>query len=313
VLEPTGAWTNAPEAAPYRQDRANPFLPAVSPHADAHDAVDTPHIAPDEQTPVQARSRRIEPLAVATLLPTVICFLPSLVAIAVVGALCEAAIGVPAGLIVLLWLAAAGWLFTARGEALLARKLFGARAPHPQEAAVLTPAWHRVCASAGQDPSKYSLWMQNSPELNAAAFAGRVVMVTPVALARPTHELEGVLAHELGHHLGGHSIPLTLNYYFTLPLVLISKVTASTSLDKNRFVVALTRGARRRLEFHADRTATQLGYGEHLLTAMRAIEEQGRRRGPQPELALWQQLTSTHPPMGKRIGQLEDALASGNR
>ncbi len=66
-------------------------------------------------------------------------------------------------------------------------------------------------------------------------------MATPGALARPTHELEGVLAHEPGHHLAGHSIPLTLNYYFALPLVLVSRVTASASLNKNRFVVASRR------------------------------------------------------------------------
>jgi hypothetical protein len=79
------------------------------------------------------------------------------VAVAVVGTIVEAAIGVPAGILVLLWFAAAGWLFTARGEVLLARELIATRAQHPEEAAVLAPAWHRVRASAGQDPSRYSL------------------------------------------------------------------------------------------------------------------------------------------------------------
>ncbi|MFF2478351.1 M48 family metalloprotease [Streptomyces sp. NPDC058066] len=64
----------------------------------------------------------------------------------------------------------------------------------------------------------YKLVIENSTDLNAMAAVGHVVGVTTYALNRiPSGNLAVVLAHELGHHTGGHAWAGLLGYRSSLP------------------------------------------------------------------------------------------------
>ena len=80
----------------------------------------------------------------------------------------------------------------------------GLREPTAAEQSRLRPAWLAVLGAAGQArTSKYRLRVLETGELNAMAAGGRQVFITSGALgAMPDAWLPGVLAHELGHHVG---------------------------------------------------------------------------------------------------------------
>ena len=62
-------------------------------------------------------------------------------------------------------------------------------------------------------------------ELNAFACGGHLVVVTSFAIEELTaRELSGVLAHELSHHLGLHTVALTLGHWLSLPVLLLARV-----------------------------------------------------------------------------------------
>jgi Zn-dependent protease with chaperone function len=120
--------------------------------------------------------------------------------------------------------ACAGW--TASGvlallrpvEAVLARLLFrGLRRPGPAELARIAPALDRVCRTAGDDPGRYLLRVQDNRQVNAFALGGHVLAVTRVALDLPDDMLEAVLAHELGHHRQLHPAATILGWWYLLP------------------------------------------------------------------------------------------------
>ncbi|MFC9434454.1 M48 family metalloprotease [Nocardia sp. NPDC057030] len=102
-------------------------------------------------------------------------------------------------------------------EYVIARALFHYRLPTVAEAQRLDHAWNLVTHSAGVRADKYRLWVEDSKDLNASAAAGHIVAVTRGALTLPAHQLEALLAHELGHHVGGHSWATLLTYWYSLP------------------------------------------------------------------------------------------------
>ena len=113
------------------------------------------------------------------------------------------------------WAFAAGYLaagvlmFLRPVQRLLLSWLYGARRPTPDELDRLEPAWHDVLRQAGLPARRFVLAVTDSPELNAYACGGHVVAVSTAALELlPDDELRGVLAHELGHHLGLHTVAL---------------------------------------------------------------------------------------------------------
>ncbi|WP_018683327.1 M48 family metalloprotease [Actinokineospora enzanensis] len=120
-------------------------------------------------------------------------------------------------LVIGLWLASGALTFLPAVESLLARAMFDMRAPSVGEMTRLAPPWERVCAAAGVDGRRYSLWVEQSRELNAFAAGGRTVAVTRRALELPPRALEAILAHELGHHLSGHSRVSLLAWWYELP------------------------------------------------------------------------------------------------
>ncbi|MCI3223927.1 M48 family metalloprotease [Streptomyces sp. NP-1717] len=103
-------------------------------------------------------------------------------------------------------------------EDLLARLVFGLHHPTPGELARLRPLWQEVAARAGVDASAYTLWVEESPDIDATRAGGHIVSVTRHAVERlPDGQLAAVLAHELGHHVGGHSWAALITHWYSLP------------------------------------------------------------------------------------------------
>ncbi|MEU8896970.1 M48 family metalloprotease [Nocardia sp. NPDC048505] len=124
-----------------------------------------------------------------------------------------------------LWLASGALAFLPNDDVVLARVAYGYRRPRPAEQAVLTEAWENVTRTARVAPADYSLWVQDADHLNAFAAPGGIVCVTSWAVdALDSRQLEGVLAHELGHHLEGKKYLATLARWYSVPVKLLGRV-----------------------------------------------------------------------------------------
>ncbi|MDI3408528.1 M48 family metalloprotease [Streptomyces cavernicola] len=181
-------------------------------------------------------------------------------------------------------------------ENALARRLFGLRLPTPGETRALQHAWREVAARAGVNPRAYQLWVEESGDVNASVAVGRTVTVTSRALELPAARLSAVLAHELGHHVRGHTRAALLIRWYALParllrhpmrqlaerlkgptwsarlligalaaIVLTLLATATYGLVLLPFVTPyLTAAVSRRAELRADEHAASLGFAEQL-------------------------------------------------
>ena len=97
----------------------------------------------------------------------------------------------------------AGVGLTPAGEAFF-RLLQGCRRPIRAEAEKLTPAFEDICRTAKVNPSRYRLFVSDDKFPNAFAIGRRTICVTRSLLTGSTEEeLQGVLAHELAHHIHG--------------------------------------------------------------------------------------------------------------
>lgn len=66
----------------------------------------------------------------------------------------------------------------------------------------------QMAASAGLSPRALKLYVVNDPEINAFVATGQVIYINSGTIAKATSagELEGVIAHELGHIEGGDAV-----------------------------------------------------------------------------------------------------------
>jgi STE24 endopeptidase len=220
------------------------------------------------------------------------------------------------------WTLSAGLAFLRPVELRLARLLFGAREPTPQERARLEPVWRRVCAAAGEDLGDYELRVEDREEVNATAGGARILAVTTLALSLPDDELAALLAHELGHHLDEHPVAALLGWWFALPSLVFDVVLRAFGWFVLLFVLAriamliplvLARLASavlsRSAEFAADRHAARLGFGPALIAVFERLVATGhdeRRPGDPGPGRAW----ATHPPLPERIARLR-ALGAG--
>ena len=161
--------------------------------------------------------------------------------------------------------------------------------------------WREVLARAGIEETTYELWVEDSEHLNAVAAAGHIVGVTRFSIEQlPSGQLAAVLAHELGHHVGGHTWSSLLGYWYALPgrvawrlMVIVTLIAFYVSrvvswagpvlvvlvVGCAAFVAVgslyglpllllvvpyLLAAAGRRAEFHADQQAAVLGFAPML-------------------------------------------------
>ncbi|MFF4017769.1 M48 family metalloprotease [Streptomyces sp. NPDC001843] len=161
----------------------------------------------------------------------------ALVSLALVSSIALGIFGDVVGTIVILaWVASGLLVFHRPTELAFARYVLKLRIPTPEELARLQPIWNEVTARAGIEPGTYELMVENSDELNAVAVAGHVVGVTTYSLNRiPSSNLAAVLAHELGHHTGGHAWAGLLGYWYSLP----GRIAWAATRGLARFAIAV--------------------------------------------------------------------------
>lgn len=117
-----------------------------------------------------------------------------------------------------IWATSGALALCRSSDDLLARLVFGLHHPTSGELARLRPLWREVTARAGVDAAAYTLWIEESPEINSTVAGGHVVSVTRHAVEKlPDGQLAAVLAHELGHHAGGHAWSALVTYWYALP------------------------------------------------------------------------------------------------
>ncbi|MFI6344644.1 M48 family metalloprotease [Streptomyces sp. NPDC050560] len=320
---PAPAAATAPPAPPLPQAPPGAPVQRPLPPPVAHTPGSRPPGPPPRQAPepggaaagrvhITRRQRRTDLAAVGNLLLHMPNFVCSLLVMEVVAL----PFGTAGQFLPLAWLLSGALVFNRRVERVFAHRVLKLRRPAPDERDRMAPVWREVTARAGADASRYELWVQESRELNALAAAGHVVAVTRFALEElPAEELAAVLAHELGHHVGGHAWSSLLGIWYALPgrivfrvwlawvrfwlrvsscfgavgvlavyggFALVAVVSVGTLYGLPLFFLVLPyllAYVSRRAELRADRQAAALGFGAPLLTVLRRFhtaEEQER-------------------------------------
>ncbi|MDT0465310.1 M48 family metalloprotease [Streptomyces gibsoniae] len=206
---------SAPPPHPAQAGPTPPPAPPEAPPLSPDDPAHPHHISTDHgRVHLSKDQRRTDATAVGNLLLHLPNFLCSLFVVGLVSAF----FGKFAVVLILAWIASGALVFHRPTESALARHLLRLRYPTPQERAKLEPVWRTVTARAGIEGRSYELWVEDSDGLNAVAAAGHIVGVTRFAMNQlPNGELAAVLAHELGHHVGGHAWSSLLGYWYALP------------------------------------------------------------------------------------------------
>jgi Zn-dependent protease with chaperone function len=216
-------------------------------------------------------------------------------------------------------------------------RLLSARVPTADERRHLEPLWQGVLANTRMGRRHFVLAVADSDELNAFASGGHLVIVTTGAFhSLPAAELQGVMAHEIGHQQGLVSTVLVLGYWLALPVMALARVgffldnvaTAATRAFADTAAAKILGGAAavllrglawvfqvgilvwqsiggivsRQAEFRADAWAVNAGFGVELAAAMRrsAFDEPtvtGRSWG--------ERVFGSHPPLRTRIAKVE--------
>ncbi len=282
--------------------------------------------------------RRVESSAVTALVPVLIVLPISLVALAVFWLGVHLVWQVSFTGFALGYLAGAVVLFIRPIQTVLLTRLLGARAPTRDERVRLDTAWRSVLQAARLPRHRYVLAVLPADELNAFACGGHLVIVTTLAVEiLPRDELAGVLAHELSHHLGFHTVALTVAQWLSVPVLLLARigfflqnVASAATQSYARHSVALTAIGRlvsttltavswvflsgllvanaagnvtgRGAEFQADQRAVMLGFGSQLSNALRRVVAMGG--GDRPR-GLREHLAATHPPALTRVAKIE--------
>ncbi len=252
-------------------------------------------------------SRRLDRSASTAVLPVLALVPVWLLALAVFWLAVRLVWAVPFWLFALGYLVAGILLFFRPVQRFVLAPLLGARRPTREELARLDTAWRSVLQRNRMRRSRYLVMVLPSDELNAFACGGHLVIVTTFAIdALPRDELAGVLAHELSHHLGLHTVALTVGHWLSLPIRILARVgfflrnvaTAATrSFTRGSSIpgvlgrlislvlmavswvflaglllsTAIANRVGRSTEFVADQRAVDMGFGRELAHALRRV------------------------------------------
>jgi Zn-dependent protease with chaperone function len=300
----------------------------------------------DSGTSSGVTSRQIERSAVAALLPVAALVPFWLLAMGVFWLPLGLLFDVPYWAVPTAWLALGVLLFVPAFQVAVLSPSLGARRPTSDELKVITPLWRELAVKANQPQYRFVIRVIDSDELNAYACGGHLLIVTSFAIDELTpRELSGVLAHELSHHLGLHTVALTLGHWLSLPVLVLARIgfylqnVAKAATDSfashSAALTALGRIAAGLLtavswvflvalyasdalanivghgsEFEADRRAVRMGYGRPLVDALRAVI----RFGGGARAVGWRaRLASTHPPARTRVARIEAMMRHPSR
>ena len=232
-------------------------------------------------------------------------------------------------------------LFSRPVQRIVFARMLGARQPTPHELLALQPAWNVVSQANHFLPNRFVLAVVDSNETNAFACGGHLLVVSSYAIEHLRQDqLTGVLAHELSHHMGGHTVALTISQWMSLPVVGLARLGIwirnsaqhATSKFTEQYVAArffvqalttlltaisylllsgfkaaqvLNSKVGRASEYRADARAAQMGFGHELVSALRNVDKHEVQKGMRLRPTL---STSTHPPAGTRVAKLEALL-----
>ena len=232
-------------------------------------------------------------------------------------------------------------LFSRPVQRFVLMRLLGARTPTPHEIVVLNESWQPIIRRNELDRRQFVLAVVDTDSLNAFACGGHLVIVSSQAIEQlDAEQLSGVLAHELSHHLGLHTVALTITQWMILPITVLSRVGMRLRAIAEEATIAFARripllhalglfvaaflhvlswllmlnvslatslgnAASRVTEFHADRRAARLGFGNHLLAAMRIWNAVAP---PTERGDIRERVFASHPPMRLRINKLAHYL-----
>lgn len=295
------------------------------------------------------RQRRIDRAAVAGLIPLVAVvpiFLLAMVPFWWVGSHVVDLGYLP---VVGLYVLAGGLLFVPVVQRRLLTRLIGARRPTEDEASRLRPAFDEVTQALHIRDHRFAVGVIDDDDLNAFACGGHLVVVTSYAARELDHDaLCGVLAHEFCHHLGSHTIALTLQQWLLVPVDALARIggfldnvavaAASTFGQRSRPVevigrliaplfralawffalgrtvsFALSNAVGRAAEYRADRRVVAMGYGRQLASALRRTIPRSRHEVPHDWRGRWSRLMESHPPARTRVARLEATLRRRDR
>jgi Zn-dependent protease with chaperone function len=286
-------------------------------------------------------TRQVEAAALAAFGPALVILPFCLLALFLIWLVLRLAWDFPFWMLAVGYCVAAALLFVRPIQAVVLTPLFGARKPTRYELRIIDPLWRRLARMNDLPAERYMLRVLPLDELNAFACGGHLVVVTTFAIEElPERELAGVLAHELSHHLGLHTVALTIRHWLSLPVVVLARVgfwlenvaTAATDAFASNSTIATALG---RLvaalltvlswpflaalyaadafgnvvghgsEFQADRRAVRMGYGRPLAAALRRVIALG---GGQRSVGWRERLAATHPPARTRVARIEAML-----
>lgn len=241
-------------------------------------------------------------------------------------------------------------MFLPLTQRLFVTRLLGVRSPTSTEAARLEAAVRIVAATAGNPNRRFVLAIDESPDVNAFACGGHILVVSSFAVERlDDNELVGVVAHEYAHHHGAHTIGLSFAQWFALPVIVFARLgfrlrtmaerqhvkvesrsasgsdvstyfIRSASAALNGFALlfqssllaaqSLNNFVGRNAEFQADRRVVDMGFGRNLAHAL----THARANDLSAINRSWhERIFSSHPPARTRIAQIESMLRSRRR
>ncbi len=285
--------------------------------------------------------RHVETSALTAVLPVLALLPVAVLALTVFWLPVRAVWPVPFWLFAACYAAGTVLFFLRPVQRLVLSRLLGARPPTLAERGALQRPWERVAQAMGVPPQRFLLAVLDAEEVNAFASGGHLVVVTSYAIdTLSERELSGVLAHELSHHLGLHTVALTAGQWISLPIVILARVgfwlervaTAATdtfaqgstglTFAGRAVSVVLTMVAwvfqfsllassaianlvGRAAELQADRRVVDGGFGRELAAALRRFVAAGDGAGT----AGWRdRLAGSHPPPRTRIAYIEALL-----
>jgi Zn-dependent protease with chaperone function len=287
--------------------------------------------------PSARRTRSLDAPSLLAFVPLLLLTPVWLVALAVFWWPLHRFVAVPYWAVVAVHLGLGVALFFRGAQQFFLTRVLGARLPTTEERRHLEPLWQGVLLHTRMGRRRFVLAVSDSEDLNAFASGGNLVVITTGAISMlPAAELQGVMAHEIGHHLGLESVAVTLGYWLALPVLALARIgfflqnvarAATESFASSQPFTAIGKciaapltaiawvfqsaiiawqsiagAASRKAEYRADERAVQLGFGPELAAAMRrsVVDEM-----PAGARTWAERLFGSHPPLRTRIAKVE--------